>query len=389
MAKRSQKRKKEEAKRQTKKQIAVGRREARQNRIIMLSLAAVAAAIVLILVVGLVQELLLKPNQPVARVNGNDIPADFYQDTVNFQRYNLYNNLAQLQDAASGLEGSEENDFLIQFYQQQISQIQQQVSLIPESALDSLIDDELILEKAEEEGITVTDQEVEAEIDQLLRQSISPPQEALTGTTTLPTPTPVAQDIVDEYYDTLIDNMMISKRSFEEMVRRNMLRQRVQAALAEEVPTTGLVAHVQLIQTETEEEALAARLRIEAGEDFALVAQEVSTDTLSVEDGGDLGWVATGQLATRYGQEVEDTVFGQEVGELTVVESGGMFYLILVLERDENGPLPESVLQVQQNSALDDWLLERKESPDVEIERLLEPSQIPEDPFLQQQVVPG
>ncbi|MGD8627065.1 MAG: SurA N-terminal domain-containing protein [Anaerolineae bacterium] len=389
MAKRSQKRKNEEAKRQTKKQLAIGRREARQNRIIMFSLAAVAVVVVLILAVGLVQELLIEPNRPVARVNGNDIPSDFYQDTVNFQRYNLYSNLAQLQDAVSSLQGSEENDFLVQFYQQQISQIQQQVSLIPETALDGLIDDELIREKAEEEGITVTDQEVEAEIDQLLRQSITPPQETVTGTTTLPTPTPVAQDTVDEYYDTLIENMMISKGSFEEMVRRDMLRQRVQALLAEQVPTTGLIAHVQIIQTETEEEALAAKLRIEGGEDFALVAQEVSTDTLSVEDGGDLGWVATGQLASRYGQEVEDAVFGQEVDELTVVESGGMFFLIQVLERDENGPLPEEVLQLQQNSALDDWLVERKESPDVEIERLLEPSQIPEDPFLQQQVVPG
>lgn len=390
MAKRSQKRKQEDIKQQTKKQIAMGRREARQNRIIMLSVAAVVAIIVLVLAVGLAQELLIKPNQPVATVNGAKISADFYQDTVNFQRYSLYNNLAQLQDGLSSLQASpEENDFLIQFYQQQVSQLQQQISLIPETALDSLIDDELIREKAEAEGITVTEEKVESEIDRLMRQSISPPQESVTGTETLPTPTALPQDTVDEYYSALVDNMHITKRSFEEMVRRNLRRQGLQEALAAQVPTTGLVAHVQIIQTETEDEALAAKLRIEGGEDFALVAQEVSTDTLSAADGGDLGWVATGQLTSRYGQEVEDAVFSQPVGELTVVESGGMFYVILVLERDENGPLPDEVLQARQNSALDDWLQERKASPDVEIERLLDPSQIPDDPFIQQQVVPG
>lgn len=390
MAKRSQKRKQETIKQQTKKQIAVGRREARQNRIIMLSVAAVAAVIVLVLVVGLIQELLLKPNQPVATVNGTKIPADFYQDSVNSQRYNMYDYLAQLQNAVSSLQGSpEENDFLIQFYQQQISQIQQQISLLPETTLDGLIDDELIREKAEEEGLTVTEQEVDAQIDQILLQRMSPAQEPVTGTTTLPTPTPFPQNTVNEYYDSWVSNMHITKRSLEEIVRRDLWRQKLQEFLAAQVPTTGLVAHAQIIQTETEDEALAASLRIEGGEDFALVAQEVSTDTLSVADGGDLGWVATDQLTSRYGQEVEDAVFGQAVGELAVVESGGMFYVIQVLERDENGPLPEEVLQAQQNSALDDWLQERKASPDVEIERLLAPSQIPPDPFIQQQVVPG
>jgi parvulin-like peptidyl-prolyl isomerase len=295
-----------------------------------------------------------------------------------------------LQNAVSSLQGSpEENDFLIQFYQQQISQIQQQISLLPETTLDGLIDDELIREKAEEEGLTVTEQEVDAQIDQILLQRMSPAQEPVTGTTTLPTPTPFPQDTVNEYYDSWVSNMHITKRSLEEIVRRDLWRQKLQEFLAAQVPTTGLVAHAQIIQTETEDEALAAKLRIEGGEDFALVAQEVSTDTLSVADGGDLGWVATDQLTSRYGQEVEDAVFGQAVGELAVVESGGMFYVIQVLERDENGPLPEEVLQARQNSALDDWLQERKESPDVEIERLLAPSQIPPDPFIQQQVVPG
>jgi hypothetical protein len=39
------------------------------------------------------------------------------------------------------------------------------------------------------------------------------------------------------------------------------------------------------------------------------------------------------------------------------------------------------VLAQRQSSALADWLEEQKASPDVKIERLLTPEQIPPDPY--------
>jgi parvulin-like peptidyl-prolyl isomerase len=175
--------------------------------------------------------------------------------------------------------------------------------------------------------------------------------------------------------------MQLSDSAFRTIVRRSLMLEKVQDALASEVPSTGLVADVQLIQTETEEGAISARERIESGEDFAIVAQEISTDTLTLEDGGAVGLVTTGQLSTRYGADLDAYVFALEVGELGLVESDGMFYVVKVVERDENGPLPADILTQRQNSALTDWLEEHKTSPDVLIERLLTPEQIPTDPF--------
>ncbi|RPI50006.1 MAG: hypothetical protein EHM56_11530, partial [Chloroflexi bacterium] len=113
------------------------------------------------------------------------------------------------------------------------------------------------------------------------------------------------------------------------------------------------------------------------------------TDTTTAEQGGDLGWVTTGQLASRYGQAVEDELFALSPGEMTTVESDGMFYVIQVLDRDENGPLPEGVLTQRRSSALTDWLAERKASSEVQIERLLADDQIPPDPFVTQTQVGG
>jgi len=215
-----------------------------------------------------------------------------------------------------------------------------------------------------------------------LRQAVAPPpQAAITDTQGIPTPTPVPDAQLKEIYQNALQNMGLTDEAFRKIVERGLWRQKVQELLASQVPTTGLVAHVELIQTDTKEEALAAQERIDNGEDFALVAQQVSTDTVSAADGGDLGWVAKDQLAYRYGQEVEDTAFSAEIGTINLVESGGKFYLVRVVERDENGPLPESVLGQKQASALTDWLAQRLSAPDVKIERLLDLDNIPPDPF--------
>jgi parvulin-like peptidyl-prolyl isomerase len=146
------------------------------------------------------------------------------------------------------------------------------------------------------------------------------------------------------------------------------------------IAVSGLVIHVHLVEAKAEDVAQAALARIQAGEEFAVVAREMSTDTLTTDQGGDLGWLTTGQLTSRYGQEVEDAAFGLDVGQATKVQSGDSLYVIQVSERNENGPLPEDVVASRQNSALTDWLTERKASLDVKIEKLLTPEQIPPDP---------
>jgi parvulin-like peptidyl-prolyl isomerase len=384
MAKSSRKRKDSAEKtRQTKKQIALSRKESRQNRIILIGVGILVAVVVLVLAIGVIQELVLKPSQPVATVNSVKIPTSDYQDLLTYNRYNQHVNISNLQNSLDDLRAAPEgNEFLISFYEQQLGQLQSSLALLPQSTLDELIEDELIRVKAEAEGISVSDDEVQQTISEDLRLALSAAsQEPLTGTEQLPTPTPIPQQQVDEFYNSILNNMRLTDKEFRNIVQRTMLRGKVQELLASEVPTTGLVVDLQLIQTETEDEALAARQRIDGGEDFAIVAQEVSTDTISAESGGELGWVTPGQLSGRYGPELDTAIFDLEIGELAVVESNGMYYVVVVLDRDENGPLPDEVLVSRQNSALSDWLAERQASPDVEIERQLETDQIPSDPF--------
>jgi len=154
------------------------------------------------------------------------------------------------------------------------------------------------------------------------------------------------------------------------------------------VPTTGLVVHVQMIVTTTQEIASATEARIKGGEDFAAVAKEVSSDSQAQDNGGDMGWLAQGQTARRYGQPVEDWVFAQEPGAIGIVESNGQFYVVKVVEKNENGPLPADELSYRQTNALTDWLTQRKASPDTKIERLLQPTAEPSAPLAVPQPTP-
>lgn len=382
MAKSSKKRK-AEAPRQTKKQLARGRKEARQNRIILLSVGGLVLLIVIILGIAIALEVFVKPSQAVAMVNGSKVRSDDYQALLTYRRYAQHQNIQSMQSSLQELNPDEEGaDFLSSFYEQQITQLQSNLALLPQDVLDELIDDKLIEEKAAELGLTVTKDEITRQIDEDWQQALAPaPQVGITDTEELPTPTPIPQEQIDEIQKNWLADMGLTQSEFHKIVGRGLLSQKVQEALADQVETTGLVVHAQLIKTDTEDEAQVAKLRIEAGEDFAIVAQEVSTDTLTAADGGDLGWVTPGQLTFRYGEDLENEIFAMEVGQLALVPGDDSFYVIQILERDENGPLPEEVLSQRQSTALSDWLEEHKQSPDLEIERLLDPEDIPPDPF--------
>jgi hypothetical protein len=379
----TRKREEQEAAKQTKKQIAFGRKEARQNRVIWFGVGALCLLVLIIVLVGVITEVLVRPATPVAEVNGVGIRRDVYEALVRYQRHNMHLNIQDLQSGLQSLDATQEgNEFLITFYQQQLEQLQTALLTIPQTALDELIDDELIRDMASEEGIVVSDDDVEQSIMDDLRRAASPQS---TGTTTdtvqLPTPTPVPQAQLDEFYKNVLDSMGLSDKEFRTIVERGLLRTKVQELLASQVDTTGLVAHVQMIQTDSQEEAIAARERIEDGEDFALVAPEVSTDPGSVESGGDLGWITPGQYLSRYGEEWDTLVFSLEPGAIGLVGDGEKFYVVRVLEKDENGPLPEEVLSERRYSALADWIEERRASPDVQIDWKLDASHIPSDPL--------
>lgn len=83
--------------------------------------------------------------------------------------------------------------------------------------------------------------------------------------------------------------------------------------------------------------AEAALQRIQAGEEFATVAKEVSDDAVSAEEGGDLGYIQRGQLSG----EFEEALFSLEEGEIAGPVKTDFGYHIIKLDEIKAPELPE------------------------------------------------
>ena len=135
------------------------------------------------------------------------------------------------------------------------------------------------------------------------------------------------------------------------------------------------------IQVDTEEEAQSVLERLDAGEGFALVATEVSTDTFTAASGGELGWFLEGELAPRLGLAVEEAALALNPGEYSQPISSGIgWHIVLVNERTVR-PLTDFQLQTRQQQAYSDWLEEARNTEGVEI--TWEPDMAPPDPLFE------
>jgi len=94
------------------------------------------------------------------------------------------------------------------------------------------------------------------------------------------------------------------------------------------------------------------RARIEAGEDFALLAKRFSDDTGSAQNGGDLGWVSQGMMVKPF----EAVIFGLKDGEISApFESQFGWHMAQVLEHRDFDNTEE-----HNNSRVRDLIFQRK-----------------------------
>jgi parvulin-like peptidyl-prolyl isomerase len=117
---------------------------------------------------------------------------------------------------------------------------------------------------------------------------------------------------------------------------------------------------------ETEDEARAALQRIENGEAFADVAADVSTDTASAVQGGDLGCSAASGFVEPFAQAAMTAELGTPTGP---VESQFGFHVLVVSSRElaTADDVRSSLLSDAVLAAADAWFLEVTSAADVEV----------------------
>jgi parvulin-like peptidyl-prolyl isomerase len=108
--------------------------------------------------------------------------------------------------------------------------------------------------------------------------------------------------------------------------------------------------------------ALQVLERLNSGEDFATVAAEVSTDTASATQGGDLGWFGIGVMDL----EFEKVAFNLPIGTLSQPVSTQFGWHIIQVLGHEVRSIAESDFQQLQDQVFQDWLTAQREAANVQ-----------------------
>jgi hypothetical protein len=373
----------------TKKQIARGKKVQRQQRLIFAGLGIVAVLVVGILAFGLYSELVLKPASPVAVVNGTPIRTTEYQKRVRYRRFLLYSDLEEGRQALAQFDSEDEKmQPVIDYYQRNIQQLEASLSTVGLDVLDELIDGELVRQEAVARELTVTSEEVGKSILEQFGyrpERPTPTPTPITATvpitaTAAPTPSPTpskeqAQKSYQDYLAVLQTAAGFTDEDYRKLVEVNLFYKKLQQALADELPTTAEQVHAYHILVEEEEEALDVMTRLEEGEDFAALAEEVSVDPGTKDKGGDLGWFPRGVMIGPF----EEAAFALQAGEMVTapVQTQFGYHIIRVEEREQDRELEPSTLTARRNRALSDWLEEARQT--ANIENFWTPDKVPRD----------
>jgi len=207
--------------------------------------------------------------------------------------------------------------------------------------LDSMIEQVLIAQAAAQEGVAISEEELDAAI----RESI-----AAGG----------GQASFEEWLQT----SSLTYEDFRAGLRFQLLAQAIFERITGSIPTTAEQVHARHILVQTEEEAQAVLTKLQAGEDFAALARQRSQDQNTKETEGDLGFFHRGQLIS---PELEEAAFALQPGQISeVVQSQFGYHVVQVLEKVPDRPLPPELLNSLKEQAFARWMQEQWEGATVE-----------------------
>ena len=394
-----------------KKFVAQKEKEERQKKIIIYGTAAILVIVLGLVAYGVLDQQVFTPNQPVVELEDRKVSTSEFKERVRYQRLQLINQAYQLAQLQQSL-GSDPQ--MAAYFQQQLLNLMQQLQqpvLIGQQVVQSVSDELILLEEAEKRDISLSDQELDKEMEGLFgyypegtptplptfeiiptstltaqQMTLVPPTatpegEAGTGgeepqatstprftpttnpdptATPLLKPTEYTEELYQQRYQETIDSLKneadLSEETFRDMVRAFLIREKVKEQVTEDVKRREeqvWARHILVDEKETAEEVLE---KLEEGEDFAALAAEYSTDSSNKDRGGNLGWFSRDAMVGPFAE----TAFTLDIGEISEpVETDFGWHIIQVLGHEER-PLSENAYQQKVDQAFNTWLEEKR-----------------------------
>lgn len=363
----------------TRKQSSRLERERRIEKILLWSVTIVGIVVVGVLGYGLVFEKIIKAREPVAIVSDTSITTDEFQARVRFTRMQIQQNLFYLRQRQVALDPTDPNsEFMLQYIQEQMRQVQDSLSeenagVLGEQAINQLIQEELVRQEAERRNITVTREEIQQQVEMSFgydpnsaapEPTVSPPVTptgALTPTAEpLPTPTRMTQESFRQLYNNYLRESLkpldISEERFRSWIEASLLIEKLREQMTAEVPAEADQVTLRLLSVDSAELANVLAARLDAGEDFQALADELNENEAGYSD--ETGWLPRDLLEEYFGAEIADLAFSLEVGERSqplALQEGQQYAIIEATGHEERG-IDQWVQQQLVEDAFRTWL---------------------------------
>lgn len=358
---------------------AMARRHVREQRMLRV-LYVMGGLVVLALAVagfGYFYENIWRANEPIASVYGKPITTVEYAKVLGFKQTLLDNQQQQFEQMMQ--QPSDPNNpqsgFMAQIAQQQLSSIRQQRGELEGKTVEDMMNAELMRVEAKKRGLSATQDEINnAIVDELGTRAPQPTPTPTTGEdgqqaavpTPAPTPPATADEIQkarDQMTNTLKQLKLLSEQEFIAwIIEPKVLEKKLNDAMADGTPRTAEQVHARHILVDTQDDAQKVIDRLNAGEDFAAVAAEVSKDNSNKDQGGDLGWFPRGQMV----KEFDTIAFSLPINDLSrPVKTQFGYHVIQVLEKGDR-ELTDEQYATAKKGALDRWLeAQRSDAPNT------------------------
>ncbi len=209
-----------------------------------------------------------------------------------------------------------------------------------DQVLQNMINERLIVAKADEDSVTVSDEEVQQQLDAQIQSRVQQVGsearlEEIYGM-------PISK-IKREYRDEMRKNLLVQKMQQQHFQGEQVGRYEVEEFFRTyhdslpPVPNEVELSRIYIVPRPTAAALEQARARaqalldsLKAGADFAELAKKYSQDQGSAAQGGDLGLVRRGQFV----KEFESAVFGLQEGQISpIVQTEFGFHIIQLIER--------------------------------------------------------
>lgn len=211
---------------------------------------------------------------------------------------------------------------------------------IKKQVLESLVEQKILLTKADEDTITVTEREVDRYLEEQIKTLIARAgsESALEAAFQNPMKK-IRRDLRSETENRLKIETLRRKKFAEVKVSRREVEEfyKIYQDSLPELKETVDISHIlkQIKSGESSREAALAKIveikeKLDAGADFSELAKTYSEDPATGARGGDLGFIKRGDLVT----EFETVAFDLEPGEISgIVETQFGFHIIKMIER--------------------------------------------------------